>query len=405
MSRRKGLTVATAIVLPFSALCGSVLAANLTTPNYVAAAVSDAGRTQWDVARDPDRKPDQVLAFSGIKPGMIVVDLIPGDAYYTRMLSALVGPKGKVYAFLPDTGASGRGGRMAQRARELPASIPKEPMQACVLGCYETGPGAYMLAEDSLLAIENIHEYANVTVMVESLGRGEFGIPEQADAVFSVDGYHELHYQNLVAPPVSLAGRNAKPKPLNVEAADKGIFRALKPGGLFIIADYAAAKGTGFGAADSLHRSEADAVKAELAAAGFNFDGESRALALSADDHSKLADGTNAQRDKNDQFLLRFRKPANAPNTDHRPKGEDPLKNYYGNTIIHGVAAKEGVTVKDGRIIAGAMKGVTPEGARVRYSYFNADGTYEEFGRIDEGPGPMQSGVWFWDAEIGRAHV
>ena len=169
--------------------------------------------------------------------------------------------------------------------------------------------------------------------------------------------------------------------------------------GLFIIADYAAAKGTGFGAADSLHRSEADAVKAELAAAGFNFDGESRALALSADDHSKLADGTNAQRDKNDQFLLRFRKPANAPNTDHRPKGEDPLKNYYGNTIIHGVAAKEGVTVKDGRIIAGAMKGVTPEGARVRYSYFNADGTYEEFGRIDEGPGPMQSGVWFWDAD------
>src|SRR5262249_2267936 len=57
-----------------------------TVPDYVAAAVKHRSRPAWDFYRDGDRKPADVLAFSQIKPGMVVVDLIPNEGYYTRML-------------------------------------------------------------------------------------------------------------------------------------------------------------------------------------------------------------------------------------------------------------------------------------------------------------------------------
>ena len=34
----------------------------------------------------------------------------------------------------------------------------------------------------------------------------------------------------------------------------------------------------------------------------------------------------------------------------------------------------------------------------MRHIFYNADGTYEEFGIRGKGPAPMQQGTWFWDA-------
>jgi predicted methyltransferase len=57
-----------------------------------------------------------------------------------------------------------------------------------------------------------------------------------------------------------------------------------------------------------LHRIDEATVKAEVLAAGFKLDKESKLFANPADDHSKFVFDP-AIRGKTDQFLLRFRKP------------------------------------------------------------------------------------------------
>ena len=90
-----------ASVVAAGAVLSCALAATATQaaiPGYVSTAVADKARPESDTQADADRKPAETLAFAGIKPGQQVAELIPGGGYYTRLLSAVVGPKGKVYA-------------------------------------------------------------------------------------------------------------------------------------------------------------------------------------------------------------------------------------------------------------------------------------------------------------------
>ena len=66
------------------------------------AALDDAQRPAADRERDATRFPAELLAFAQIEPGEKVGDYIMGGGYWTRILSNLVGPQGKVYAFQPD---------------------------------------------------------------------------------------------------------------------------------------------------------------------------------------------------------------------------------------------------------------------------------------------------------------
>ena len=52
----------------------------------------------WDAAR----KPVETVQFVGIKTGMTVVDVFAVGGWFTEVLSAAVGPTGKVYAQNPD---------------------------------------------------------------------------------------------------------------------------------------------------------------------------------------------------------------------------------------------------------------------------------------------------------------
>ena len=58
----------------------------------------DPSRPKDDRDFDARRKPALVLAYAGIRPGEIVGEYLPGGGYYTRLLSDIVGPGGKVYA-------------------------------------------------------------------------------------------------------------------------------------------------------------------------------------------------------------------------------------------------------------------------------------------------------------------
>jgi predicted methyltransferase len=67
-------------------------------PQNIKAAVDAASRPAPDRALDQGRRPDQMLAFFGIHPGMKVGEIFAGGGYTTQLLSGAVGPDGTVYA-------------------------------------------------------------------------------------------------------------------------------------------------------------------------------------------------------------------------------------------------------------------------------------------------------------------
>src|SRR3954453_22745327 len=76
------------------------------------AALADPMRkNQSDV--DARRKPAALVALEGVKPGDKVLDLVPGSGYWTRIVSKVVGPQGKVYAVWPEAYAKEATGDVA----------------------------------------------------------------------------------------------------------------------------------------------------------------------------------------------------------------------------------------------------------------------------------------------------
>jgi predicted methyltransferase len=232
---------------------GAAWAAGAIPPN-ITAAVANPNRPQADRDRDAMRKPGEVLAFAGVKPGEQVLELIPGGGYFTRLLSGAVGPKGHVTEAVPNlTGAAD----VAQKSNGV-AADPN---------------------------FSNVSE-AKFTV-------DDFAKLGPVDMVWTSQNYHDLHLARFK---------------LDVVAFDKAVYAALKPGGIFFIEDHAAVAGSGLDVPDKLHRINEDIVKKEVESAGFKLDGESDILRNPADDHTLLVFNPEI-RGKTDQFLLKFRKP------------------------------------------------------------------------------------------------
>jgi predicted methyltransferase len=230
----------------------AVAAAAKTDTAAISAAVADPARPAADTARDAERKPAQIVAFAGVKPGDTVIELMPGGGYFTRILSKTVGPKGHVYGLVPEG--------FAKR------------------------PGAL----DGLNALAA--QYGNVSIMPVDLAT--FKVPAPADVVWTSENYHDFHN----GPTANIPGLN------------KAVLAALKPGGIYYIEDHAAAKGAGTTTTSTLHRIEAAAAIKEVEAAGFKLDGQSDLLANPADTHDKPVFDPSI-RGKTDKFALRFKKP------------------------------------------------------------------------------------------------
>ena len=63
----------------------------------IAQIVRSSDRTAADRANDERRKPEQMLGFIGIRPGIVAVDLSASGGYTTELLARAIGPLGKVY--------------------------------------------------------------------------------------------------------------------------------------------------------------------------------------------------------------------------------------------------------------------------------------------------------------------
>jgi predicted methyltransferase len=227
-------------------------------PPFITAACADTARPEADTKRDADRHPALSLAFAGVKPGDQVVELVPGSGYFTRLLSGVVGPKGKVYAAPP--------ARRPQAAADSPD--PAAPVQA--------------IAADP--------HYGNVTVSVQRFA--QLALPKGVDLVWTSQNYHDFH--NL--------------PDVQVVDIDKAVFKALKPGGVYIVSDHAAEAGSGFRDTSTLHRIDREAVKKEVISAGFRFEASSDILSNKDDPHTLKVFDPN-MRGHTDQFILKFRKP------------------------------------------------------------------------------------------------
>jgi predicted methyltransferase len=220
-----------------------------STPAHVRAAVEDTARTPEQKARDANRKPAEVLALAGVKPGDRVLEFAAFGQYFTTMLSNIVGPKGVVYMLdLPYTEA-----RAGAASRAFVAAHPNARYQ--------------------------VADYNTVE------------LPQNLDAVFNVLYYHDLPLNKI-----DTAALNAK------------ILKSLKPGGVFLVIDHNAAPGSGTRDTEKLHRIDPAVIKQEILAAGFELVEESRLLANPGDDHSWMV-FSPGKRGTTDQAVLKFRKP------------------------------------------------------------------------------------------------
>jgi len=246
-----------AVVFAVAAFTNVPAKADSSVPAYITAAVADAARPHADKAQDANRKPVEVLAFTGIKPGDKVVDLMPGAGYYTRIFSKIVGPNGTVYALQP-----------TEMDKAAPKNLP------------------------ILKSFAGTAAYPNVNILVQSIAA--LAIPAQVDMVWTSQNYHDLHDPFMGSP--------------DMARINKAIYDALKPGGIYLVLDHAAAAGRGVSNTNDLHRIDPATVKAEVIAAGFEFVGESDVLRDPSDNHS-LAIYNPAIRGKTDKFIYKFRKP------------------------------------------------------------------------------------------------
>jgi predicted methyltransferase len=227
--------------------------------SQVSAALADPARPAAEVELDALRKPAELVAFAGLKSGDRVADFMPGNGYFTRIFSRVVGPTGRVYAFVP-----------AQQLANCSAS--------------ETAGGK---------ALEHDARYRNVEVLIDAADR--FAVPEPLDMVWTAQNYHDLHDSFM--------------KPLDIAALNAALYRALKPGGVLIVIDHAAESGSGLRDTETLHRIDPASIRAEVTAAGFVYEGESTVLRNPDDSHTLLVFDP-AIRHRTDQIVLRFRKPA-----------------------------------------------------------------------------------------------
>jgi predicted methyltransferase len=240
------------------ALCLLALPA-AAAPRHIEQAVAQSTRPPADVSRDVNRHPAALLEFAGVRPGMKIVDLLPGAGYFTRIFAGAVGPKGQVYAYF----GLQYDARLKSQGRD---------------------PGMQFTDLKKL--------YPNLGVIHGALE--SFVTPQPVDMVWTSNNYHDL--SNKQYGPVDAAKLNSQ------------IFKSLKKGGLYIVVDHRAAKGAGIGVTETLHRMDEDIARKQIEQAGFRFVKSAGILANPKDDTSKRV-FEEGEHDHTDQFVLMFRKP------------------------------------------------------------------------------------------------
>ena len=255
----------------------------------IAQIVKSADRSAADRTNDQRRKPEQMLRFIGIRPGIIALDLSAGGGYTTELLARAIGPSGEVYgqsrprnpnqAPTPTVAPEGNSNPTTTPAA-APAASPATPR-----------PSSVALAErDNNLRSKGV-KAAPITAIsrpFEDPVPSEFAV-ERLDLATLMFNYHDLGHLGV-----------------DRAAMNKAVFRALKSGGLYVIADHAGRPGSGISESGTLHRIEEAFLRQEVEAAGFKLTEEGDFLRNPNDPRDK---NTPDPPQPKDEFVLKFVKP------------------------------------------------------------------------------------------------
>jgi predicted methyltransferase len=248
-----------AVVVPRSAEAKSdaAQAGGTKIPAAIQAAVDAPDRSSADRALDEGRRPAEVLAFLGIRPGMRVAELGAGLGYTAELLARIVGPKGVVYA----------------------------QNDKFILERFAEGPWSARLQKPVMKNVVRVDREFDDPLPPEA---------RDLDAVLMILFYHDTVWLGT-----DRARMNA------------AVFRALKPGGVFAIVDHSAKAGSGLSDVQTLHRIDEETLRKEVEAAGFRFKAASDVLRNPSDTRdwnaSPLAVGE--RRGTSDRFTIDFVKP------------------------------------------------------------------------------------------------
>jgi predicted methyltransferase len=245
------------------------------------AIVASPDRSAADRANDLRRHPAETLMFIGIKPGWTALDVSTGGGYTTELLARAIGPTGLVWA----------------------QSQPRDPVAAPKPAAPEGGaspavgmPAPQRTTADVLAARSAAMQAAGVAAAPIAYAALRFDNPvprsvadARLDLVTLMFNYHDFGFMG-----VDRAQTNA------------AIYKALKPGGFYVIADHAGRPGTGISESGTLHRIEQSFLRAEVEAAGFKLVAEGDFLRNPNDPRDQ---NTPNPPQPKDEFVLKFVKP------------------------------------------------------------------------------------------------
>jgi predicted methyltransferase len=220
-------------------------------PDYEAI-VAAPDRSDADRQTDQRRQPAKMLAFTGARPGMKVLDMEANAGYSTELLARAVGPDGVVYAQDPAALIE----RFVKDKFDIRAQKP---------------------------AMKNV---------VHVIRNFDDPIPPDVsglDLITFFFAYHDVTYM-----------------PVDRAEMDKKMFAALKPGGFLVIADHSARPGDGTSVAKTLHRIEESTLRQEIEAAGFKLASEADFLRHPEDPRDAPVFHPAVPVD---EFVLKYQKP------------------------------------------------------------------------------------------------
>ncbi len=225
----------------------------------IAEALAAPARPEADRLKDAFRRPDQVLSFFEIGPGMKVLDLFSGGGYYTEILSAVVGSEGQV---------------VAHNNQAYLAFIGKELEQR--------------FADGHLSNVKQVTAEAN-----------DLELPAaHFDAALATLTWHDFYITDL---------ENNWPA-IDVPSLTAKLCAALKTGAVLGIIDHVAPAGSDVQeTAEKLHRIDPARIKADLADSCFEYEGEINVLRNPADDYDKPVFDP-AVRGRTDRVVFKFRR-------------------------------------------------------------------------------------------------
>jgi predicted methyltransferase len=271
-------------------LSAGVVPAQQSSPQLssqqIAQIVANPDRSEADRTNDLRRKPEQMLGFIGIRPGIVALDLSAAGGYTTELLARAIGPAGKVYGQSQPRNPS-QTPPPAPEGNSNPTATPSAPPAAPATA---RRPSPEALAERN----GNLQKTGVAAAPIIAVSRPFADpIPPElpaggVDLVTLMFNYHDLGHLGV-----------------DRAAMNRAVFGALKSGGLYVIADHAGRPGTGISEAGTLHRIEEAFLRQEVEAAGFKLKEEGNFLRNPNDPKDK---NTPDPPQPKDEFVLKFTK-------------------------------------------------------------------------------------------------